>query len=667
MTMWADRILKEFPSDLVRLWIVADPDDVLLDERVLSRLRDQGYNVLPFEDSIAFRAEYEEGYRAAWDRGESGPSRALILQLRGTQVYELPWDYRRQAREVSLSLSDLFSKLSYPVVRQLGTHMLPRLFEAQKKYAHHTLGEALTKDFVLTHIFQMCSPHLIIRHEDLWRELLRLLSRESLLPLVLADHVGQVVGEHGIFKGLQVTELFSNRSVALRFIQEAWYRYLAKLGVSGTNVAEPPHIDYGEGFDVPFEHTEVRVIVSMFLDGTLHPLMVDRVPDSLPEWAKVGVVKDPSAMRNLILAGVSSLAAELPDIESLHRDWIHFARKMAEVLSRFHSLKEADSETIKDKLVELQIVADERLREWVGKYYADLPLRAIDKGPIMVHHVPRVLSLRRSSGEDKIALLVFDGLSIDQWIQIRDKVANSSPQLVFDENACFAWLPTLTSVSRQALFSGLRPREFGDSIEITSKEPAMWSRFWQDQGLRANEVLFRKSIKRIGDLSDLDAQLSNSPVKVAGIVVDTVDDFVHGAVLGKRDIAQRVASWCDSKFVDRLFELLLGKGFHVYVTSDHGNVEATGIGRPNQGVASETRGERVRTYRSEALLSESAAAFTGTFRLDVPGLPANFLPLFATGHGAFVPKGEHVVSHGGMSVEELFVPFIEIKRASKIA
>ena len=31
-TLLADRILKEFPSDLARLWIVADPDNVLLDE-----------------------------------------------------------------------------------------------------------------------------------------------------------------------------------------------------------------------------------------------------------------------------------------------------------------------------------------------------------------------------------------------------------------------------------------------------------------------------------------------------------------------------------------------------------------------------------------------------------------------------------------------------------
>lgn len=278
----------------------------------------------------------------------------------------------------------------------------------------------------------------------------------------------------------------------------------------------------------------------------------------------------------------------------------------------------------------------------------------------MVHHVPRYLAMRRASGEEKIALVVFDGLAVDQWTQIRECIVHRAPQLMFDENACFAWLPTLTSVSRQALFSGLRPREFADSIETTSKEPQHWTRFWQDHGLRANEVLYRKSIKRTDDLPELEAQLSDPTVKIAGLVVDTVDEIIHGAVLGKRGVAAQIASWCDSGFVDRLFATLLENGFHVYLTADHGNTEAVGIGRPNQGVASELRGERVRTYRSETLIAKTAAENPGSFRLDVAGLPANFIPLFAGGRGAFVPKDDHVVVHGGVSVEELIVPFVKV-------
>ena len=49
MNPWIDRILKEFPADLSRLWIAADPDDVLLDEQVLAGLRSTHISDLPWD------------------------------------------------------------------------------------------------------------------------------------------------------------------------------------------------------------------------------------------------------------------------------------------------------------------------------------------------------------------------------------------------------------------------------------------------------------------------------------------------------------------------------------------------------------------------------------------------------------------------------------------
>jgi hypothetical protein len=660
MSPWIDRILKEFPADLARLWIAADPDDVLLDEQVLSGLRERGFDLMPFEDSVAFRAEYEDRYRSAWDRGEAAPAKALVLHLRGTNSSDLPWDYLRQARRVSLSLANLFPKLSYPVVRQIGAEHHEALFAAQAKHASQVLGESATKEFILTHIFRI-SPHLISRLEDLWRELLRLHYRDSGLPVVLAEHVAHVLSDHEAFKGLPISELFSSKSVLLRLVQDAWYRYLAHLGVTGIRTGEPTAADFVAKADLPFEHPDVRVLIdSMFLDGLLHPLAVQGLPVSIPEWTKVGIVQDPLALRDLVAEGIKGILQSLPTLESSYRDWANLSRRLGEVIARFHALDTVRAEGLRPAIAKLQTSADERLREWVTTHYADLPSLPAAKGPVMVHHVPRFLSMRRGAGEAKIALLVFDGLAVDQWVQIREALTKRDPKLGFDESACFAWLPTLTSVSRQALFSGLKPREFADTIESTSPEPAQWSRFWQDQGLRANEVLYRRGLKRTDQLADLEAALSGPSISVAGIVVDTVDEIVHGAVLGKRGIATQIEGWCESGFVDQLFSLLLNKGFHVYMTADHGNVDAVGQGRPSQGVAPEMRGERVRTYRSEALVIESAAANPNTYRLDVAGLPANFMPLFAGGRSAFLQQGEPAVVHGGISVEELLVPFVKI-------
>ena len=67
--------------------------------------------------------------------------------------------------------------------------------------------------------------------------------------------------------------------------------------------------------------------------------------------------------------------------------------------------------------------------------------------------------------------------------------------------------------------------------------------------------------------------------------------------------------------------------------------------------------------QAEKLTGESVECETvqwDDFRLDVAGLPANFLPLFAGGRTAFMPEGEQAVVHGGIAVEELIVPFIKV-------
>jgi hypothetical protein len=664
MTLWATRILGEFPPDLSRLWIAGDPDGVLLDEQILSALRDRGFEVLPFEDSVVFRAEYEELYRIPWEHGETGSAKAVILHLRNNELNELPWDYLRSSRQVRLGLNELFPKLSYAVIRQVGSEYLPSLFEAQAKHAPQALGEAATKDFVLTHIFRI-SPHLIAQEEDFWQQTLRLHYRDTTLPRVLAEYIEQVISENAVFINTPIADLLEQKDLALRTVQDAWFRYLHKLGITGSRTGESEALPHVPRVTIPFDHHDIRVIVdSMFLDGTLHPMAVSGVPHNLPEWAKAGVIQDPGAMRKLILDGVKNLFDDMPDGHSSHRDWLHFSRRFGEVLSRYHGLDAYSAEGIREDIRVFIRCTDECLEQWVTKHYADLPSLPMARGPVMLHHVPRYLAMNHISQNEKIALVVFDGLAIDQWVQIRESLVKASDKFMFNERTCFAWLPTLTSVSRQALFSGLRPREFPDDIESTSKEPTYWKRFWQDQGLSPNSVYYRKSIKRNDDLPELKEALSNPAIKVAGLVVDTVDEIIHGAVLGKQGVATQIANWCESGFVTRLFQYLLEQDYQVYLTADHGNAEATGVGRINQGVSADLKGERVRTYRNETMIAEAATANPDTLRVNVPGLPSDFIPLFARGRGAFVPKGDQVVVHGGMSLEELIVPFVKVSYVS---
>ena len=79
MSSWRDQILKEFTPNVARLTLVADPDGLLLEEGILEGIRERGFELIPFEDHIAFRYAYESKFRSRWDRGEQTD---LVVVLR---------------------------------------------------------------------------------------------------------------------------------------------------------------------------------------------------------------------------------------------------------------------------------------------------------------------------------------------------------------------------------------------------------------------------------------------------------------------------------------------------------------------------------------------------------------------------------------------------------
>jgi len=680
MSQWSERILSHFTADLTRLWVACDPDDVLLDEKLLSELRSRGFEVMPYEDPFAFRAEYEERYRAAWDRSEAGPAPSLVLHLRSADANELPWDIVHHGRVVRLSLAELFPKLAYNAVRQVEPEHCAGLFHAHQTELQSARGENESKDFILEHVYQL-TPRSIRNPVDFWRELLRMHFANRSLPPLFARHATSIIQGKGLFPYLPMATWLASKGALLRVVQDAWHRYLATLGLEGKPTGEPPPRAYlGKNgvakIEIPFDHSDVQALVdSMFLDGSLHPLAVHSVPAGMPSWIKAGIVQDLAALQALVLKRIDDLIEATPTAASSHKDWSEFARRYGEILARTQGLPGTEgsaylsvlSQQIGERIKTLQAQSDEGLQAWVAaKHYANLILQPVTNGPVMLHHVPRFLRHRRSAGETQVALLVFDGLALDQWVQIREHLIATTKRFAFDEGTAFAWLPTVTSVSRQALFSGLKPREFDDSIDRTDKEESLWKMFWQNEGVNSNEVMYRRALRQTPQLDALEADLIDRRPKVVGLVIDEVDDRLHKE-RSKKDVAMWIGNWLTTGFVNRLFSLLLDKGYHIYLTADHGNVESTGVGRPSQGVIAETRGERVRVYRSEPLLADSAAAYPSTVRLDIAGLPANFMPLFAGGRTAFVPEGEQVVVHGGVSVEELIVPFVKVAYSGDVA
>ncbi len=681
---WRSLILREFTPQVARLTLVADPDGLLLEEGVLEGIRERGFELIPFEDHVAFRYAYESKFRSRWDRGE-GTDLAVVLRSASHDLDALPYDLLQAGRKLSFNLGDLFPNLSYPVVAALDRADLDALFDAQTKHAPGQLGDNATKEFVLRHVFEI-APELIKQPSDLLRVLLRRHYRGQRIPAILDEHFIQVLRQNGLFEDWPLEAIIPDAQAFFAFLQERWPVFLDVLAKSkGDTVHEDAptcrqghdtgRADYGFEFPgptlLPFDHHDVRIYIdNLFLEGLLQPVPHEQSQALAKTWVAYGIKVSPVENRRRRMEGLlDSIEKTLPTVEARHGEWLHFAYRWAElkVMGTEDWVMSEEGAAFRERIEQLTLWVDSRFSEWVIRHYASL-FNLPASNPVMLHHLPRFFahslistqsSPLRASG--KLAFLMLDGLALDQWIALREVLGELDSKLRFRETAVFAWIPTITSVSRQAAFAGKPPIYFPASIHTTNKEPSLWTQFWVDQGLTRHEVAYAKGLGD-RDLDEVSELLSRPRLRVVGLVIDKVDRIMHGMELGAAGMHNQVRQWARQGFMRDLLGLLHTQGFQVYLASDHGNIEARGVGQPREGAVADLRGQRVRVYSDPRLRAQIKERFPESLEWPSVGLPEDYLTLIAPPRAAFVREGETLVGHGGISVEELIVPFIEVRR-----
>ncbi len=411
-------------------------------------------------------------------------------------------------------------------------------------------------------------------------------------------------------------------------------------GTSGVREDEKPYGLAIEGpIDLPFDHHDIRVYIdNLFVEGLLHSVSHDHADTLSKTWVGIGVRTAPIEDRSRRLGKlIDSLQTSIPADDARHTDWFHFARGWAELVLLMNEQPDAVLGETNEHAKSLQAQVDAGFTAWLFKRYAGL-VNLPPVPPVMLHHLPRFLA--RQVGEDrnaKIALIVVDGLAMDQWLVVRGALASRQPGFRFREQAVFAWIPSLTSVSRQAAFAGKAPIFFPNSIQTTDKEPALWAQFWADQGFTTNEVVY---IKGLGDgsLETVSEALSHPKARVAGLVVDKVDKIMHGMEMGTAGMHNQVCQWAKQPYLNTLLDLLLDRGFRVYLTSDHGNIEAVGCGRPAEGAVADLRGERVRIYSDAALRGKVKERFPAALEWGPVGLPEDYLASLGSCSAGVCPR-----------------------------
>ncbi len=679
--------LKSIPNALI---IAKDPDGLLTEERVSSALEVSGYEVIVLDDPIELWYSYETRFR-----GERNPRSLIVVLSSERETCRVPFPLEKKARQVDFSLADLFPKLSYPVISRLDKGDLDRLWEAYTKVSE-PLGENLTKDFLLDEVFDIIPGKYTLNERDLLLALMRRHYRNRKIPEILNERYLASLRANPTFENWPLETIVPDRHEFLRFLQQRWPFFLEdKLGLKVADAPTPPAAD----INIPFLDEDVRTLLdNFFLEGLLTPAVLDsaqyhRLETMREPWAKLGIhIDEEERIAQRTRQTLLAVEDAIPQKESSHDEWVSFAmawgrlKMLVHGASTRYTSQRGDDEkrALLKSYLRLQDKVDRTFTQWLFERFSVLHNQP-SVPPVMVHHVPRFLaSLLAKKPSEKVALVVVDGLAMDQWAIIKEEISKVDPGVRFRDSGVFAWIPTLTNVSRQSLFGGKIPMFLG-SLKSTSGEASLWKAFWKDRGLPENQIAYGKVRGRSwsgaqeylaegaegsqpdedeevhaaanGDLEVLQGMVSCTAL---GLVVGKVDRIAHGIRLGTGGMHNQVRQWAAGGYLGDLVKFLLRSGFRVFLTSDHGNTEAIGCGDIQEGTVAEVRGERVRIYDKSLLRQATRDEFPNALPWPPVGLPQDYLPLLAPGRTAFIRTGETRVCHGGISIDEVIVPFSEI-------
>ncbi len=595
---WRDAVLQDVTSTMGRVRVVADPDGLLLDEDLLRQLDQRGFAVLFYDDPWVFRERYEEDYRARWDTGQ--PTAKLLVRSATMNLDAIPYDVWCQSEPVYLSVSQLFSHSDRTVLADLDRRLYDRAFQVDHAAGPGRLSHGETASRLLRTIYAV-DPDLVTSREDVWALIAKIHRAGYALSRTLVEFLVERLNRWQPDVPVPLGDALASRSV--------WEPTLRQAAKGGDMMYGARHWLSLLGWDTEIGTHSMEVSPS--LDRKLHEVLT----------------------KDHLVGG----------------DWIGWAADIATLRLAEHLGQQAVNR-------ELLQALDRRFEDWVYSDYGLLQSLSPYPEPTMLHHVVHYMAHQQDVS--KWALIVLDGMSYPDWLYIKSLMDLSSHRVA--ERAVFAWVPTITSVSRKAIFSGRVPREFGQSLDTTSGEELLWRQFWRHRH-GGSAVQFHKTADA-AEASLLLEGLADTAPTVVGLVANTVDTLAHSATMGMSQFLTDVKLWMtEDGWLPTIIAGLLAQDFEILMTSDHGHTTAQGIGKPPSGDVPNSKGQRVQVFPS-ASLRDALSEEWGRPWPHLSGLPMGYYPWLSPAHKAFAVRGQRLISHGGVSMEELIVPMIRVTK-----
>lgn len=303
--------------------------------------------------------------------------------------------------------------------------------------------------------------------------------------------------------------------------------------------------------------------------------------------------------------------------------------------------------------------------------------------PVLSHTLMKrkVLPVVDNSAEP-VFLFLIDNLRYDQW-RVLQPVLNNYFRTLEDDLYC-AILPTATQYARNAIFAGLMP------AEIEARFPKLWLNDEDEGGknlheeeflndlLKRNRKEYKSSYTKVTNLNDgkklsddLHHMMQN---KFNVIVYNFVDMLSHARTememireLADDEAAYRslTLSWFEHSPLFEMIKRLSEKKVKIIITTDHGTIR---VKEPVKLVGDRTVNSNLRYKQGRNMNYDRKQVFEVRNPADA-GLPRQHLSqafvfarkddffAYPNNYNHYVSYYRNTLQHGGISLEEMIIPF----------
>ncbi|MGV6862757.1 MAG: T9SS response regulator signal transducer PorX [Putridiphycobacter sp.] len=319
---------------------------------------------------------------------------------------------------------------------------------------------------------------------------------------------------------------------------------------------------------------------------------------------------------------------------------------------------------------------DSNYREW---------LSPDESAPLMSHNLLEKKVLNHL-GKEPVFLIVIDNLRLDQWKVLKPLFAE---YFSFQEESTFySILPTATQYARNALFAGLMP------LDIKQKHPNLWVDENEEGGKNMHEAeLLMSNLKRHGldlkmgyhkiikqDFAKKMVERFNDLTKndLTVLVYNFVDMLSHARTemevikeLADDEAAYRslTKTWFEHSPLKDMLKKIASKQIKTFLTTDHGTIK---VDSPVKILGDKNTNTNLRYKVGKALNYEDNDVIVSSdpkaIRLPQENVSSTFVfakenDFFAypNNYNYYVNYYKNTFQHGGVSLEEMIIPFIEMK------